>query len=51
MSAAYDPKALLQIYHEAIDEPYSFLYINPMAKDRPNMFYEEIRPMFSTKLE
>ena len=26
MSAVYDPKALLQIYHEAIDEPYSFLY-------------------------
>ena len=25
MSAAHDPKTLLQIYNEAIDEPYSFL--------------------------
>ena len=31
----------LQIYHEAIDEPYSFLYINLMQKDRSNMFMEQ----------
>ena len=36
MSAVYDPKTL-QIYHEAIDEPYSFLYIDPMTKDRSKM--------------
>ena len=35
MSAIYDKKTLLQIYHEAIDEPYSFLFfLNPMEKDR-----------------
>ena len=26
LSAVYDPKTLLQIYHEAVAEPYSFLY-------------------------
>ena len=41
MSAVYDPKTLLQIYHEAIDEPYSFLYINPMLKDRSKMFMKQ----------
>ena len=38
MSAVYDPKTLLQIYHEAIDEPYNCLYINIMTKDRSKMF-------------
>ena len=40
MSAVYDPKTLLQIYHEAIDEPYSFPYINLMEKDRKKMFMQ-----------
>ena len=30
MNAAYDPKTLLQIYHEAVSEPYAFLYIKLM---------------------
>ena len=38
MSAIYDKKTLLQIYHEAISEPYSFLYINLMSKQRERMF-------------
>ena len=38
LSAVYDKKTFLQIYHEAIDEPYSFLYVNLMAKDRRKMF-------------
>ena len=38
MSAIYDKKTLLQIYHEAISEPYSFLYINLMQKQRERMF-------------
>ena len=42
MSAVYDPKTLLQIYHEAIDEPYSFLYINLMTKDRKRMFMKQL---------
>ena len=34
LSGIYDKKILLQIYHEAIDEEYSFLYINLMQKDK-----------------
>ena len=34
MSAVYSPKILLQIYHEAISEPYSFPYINLMQRDK-----------------
>ena len=41
MSAAYDPKALLQIYREAIDEPYSFHCINLMQTDRYEMFMKQ----------
>ena len=40
MSAAYDPKTLLQIYHEAISEPYSFIYINIMQRVKSKMFME-----------
>ena len=38
MSAIYDKHTLLQMYHEAIGEPYSFLYINLMQKYRKHMF-------------
>ena len=41
MSAIYDKTTLLQIYHEAIDEPYSFLYINLMQKDRTRIFMKK----------
>ena len=41
LSAVYDKKTLLQIYHEAIDEPYSFLYVNLMSKDRTKMFMKK----------
>ena len=41
LSAIYDKKTLLQIYHEAIDEPYSFLYVNLMSKDRAKMFMKK----------
>ena len=43
MSAIYDKKTLLQIYHEAISEPYSFLYVNLMAKDRSKMFMNKFQ--------
>ena len=33
VSAVYDKKTFLHMYHEAIPEPYSFLYINLMQKD------------------
>ena len=38
LSAIYDKKALLQIYHEAVSEDYSFLYVNLMQKDKRKMF-------------
>ena len=41
MSAVYDKKTFLQIHHEAIDEPYSFLYLNLMQKDRKRMFMKK----------
>ena len=41
MSAVYGKNTLLQIYHEAIDEPCSFLYMNLMQRDIPKMFMEK----------
>ena len=45
MSAVYGPKTslqtLLQTYYEAIDEPYSFLYISLMTKGRSKMFMKK----------
>ena len=38
LSAVYEKKTLLQIYHEAVDEPYSFLYVNVIQKDKRKMF-------------
>ena len=38
LSAVYDKKTLLNIYHEAVDEPYSFLYANLLQKDKREMF-------------
>ena len=33
-------KTLLQIYHEAVSEDYSFRYVNLMSKDKLKMFME-----------
>ena len=38
LSAVHDKKTLLQIYHEAVDEPYSFLYVNLTQKGKRKMF-------------
>ena len=38
LSAIYDKKTLLQIYHEAASEDYSSLYVNLMGKDKSKMF-------------
>ena len=46
MSAIYDKKALLQMCHEAVSEPYSFLYINLMVKDKRKMFMERFDRCF-----
>ena len=34
LGAIYDKKTLLQIYHEAVSEEYSFLYVNLISKDK-----------------
>ena len=41
MSAIYDRKILLHIYNEAVDEPYSFLYISFMQRDKHKMFLHQ----------
>ena len=38
LSAIYDKKTLLQIYHETVIEAYSFLYANLTQKDKRKMF-------------
>ena len=38
LRAIYDKKTLAQIYHEAVSEDYSFLYVNSMSKDKRKMF-------------
>ena len=40
VGAIYDKHTLLQIYHEAINEYYSFLYVNLMNKDKRYMFIQ-----------
>ena len=39
LSAIYDKKTLMQLYRKATSEPYSFLYVNLMAKSIEEMFY------------
>ena len=40
LSAIYDKKTLLQIYHEAVSEDFSFLYVNLMQRDKRKMFMQ-----------
>ena len=39
VSAVADKKTLLELYHMATDEPYSFLYVKLTAKTKNDMFY------------
>ena len=39
LSAIYDKKALLDLYNQATEAPYSFLYVNLVAPDKKHMFY------------
>ena len=39
LSALAPKKTLLDMYHMAVDEPYSFWHINLMSKDKNKMFY------------
>ena len=38
MSAIYDKHTLLHMYHEAVSEPYSFLYVNMMQKGNTHVY-------------
>ena len=38
LSAIYDKNTLLQIYHEAVSEDYSFLYVILISKDTENVY-------------
>ena len=38
VSAVYDRDTFKEIYKTATDEPYAFLYINLIAKDKRNTF-------------
>ena len=49
ISAIYDKNTLLQIYHEAIDEPYSFLYVNLMQRGKSKMFFAKLHKVFNSK--
>jgi hypothetical protein len=39
VSAVVDKKTLLELYNIATSEPYSFLYVNLVAKNKNDMFY------------
>lgn len=42
-SALIDKKTMLQLYHEATDEPYGFLYIKLSSRDLNDMFYASLK--------
>ena len=46
LSALAHKKILLEMYHEAIKEPYSFLFINLTAHDKNHMFYIRFEKRF-----
>ncbi|MFM7983521.1 MAG: hypothetical protein ACKPKO_29765, partial [Candidatus Fonsibacter sp.] len=39
VSAVVDKKTLLDLYHTATSEPYSFLYVKLTARNKNEMFY------------
>ena len=39
VSAVADKKTLLELYHMATNEPYSFLYVKLTAKTKDDVFY------------
>ena len=42
VSATYDKKTLLQIYHEAVSDGYSSHYVLLMNKDKRKMFMQRL---------
>ena len=43
LSAIYDKKTFLQIYHEAVADDNRFLYVILMSKDERNMFMQRFQ--------
>jgi hypothetical protein len=43
MSAIYSKDVLIQLYHQATDKPFGFLYIKVNAKKREDMFYDSLQ--------
>ena len=43
MSAIYDKEVLIQLYHQATDKPYGFLYIKVNAKDKKDTVYDSLQ--------
>ena len=43
LGAIYDKTTLLQIYHEAVADDYSSLYVNLMSKDKRKMFMQRFQ--------
>lgn len=46
VSAVLDKNILLELYHMATSEPYSFRYVKLTAKDRNEMFYQSFTKRF-----
>ena len=46
VSAVLDKKTILELYHQATAEPYSFLNVKHTAKDRNEMFYQTYIMLF-----
>jgi hypothetical protein len=43
LSAIYDKKTLLNLYHMATDPDYGFLYIDLVATNKRDMFYSALK--------
>ena len=42
VSAVYDKKKLLELYRMATSQPYHFLYVNLMTRDKSKMFFDSL---------
>ena len=43
MSALCDKDTLIQLYRMSTDKPFGFLYINAVAKDKKDMFFDSMQ--------
>ena len=42
VSALYDKRTLMDMYKTATDEPYGFLYVKLNAKNKTDMFFQNL---------